>query len=183
MSGITPGQRAQDGPAAPRGGVSWRQDWALTPPTSDDEEGRVQGECGLEQTCRISLPGLKLPDSWCCWLENGINRRWAGWVWCPHTHTHTHTHVGSWAWVLKAKTSFSESEMDCLPCQPDLASCPPGRSFLRAGCVLGPRGVGVNRAGVARQEEWRRGAGPHSQEAGPSSLPPFVPFTARAPAA
>ena len=118
---------------------TWRQDWALTPPTSDDEEGRVQGECGLEQTCRISLPGLKLLDFWCCWLENGINRRWAGWVW----YQHIHTHVGSGAWVLKAKTSFSESEMDYLPCQPDLASCPPGRSFLQAGCVQGHRGVGI----------------------------------------
>ena len=85
------------------------------------------GECGLEQTCKVSLRGLKLPDFWRCWLENGINRRWAGWVWCQHTHTHTHTHTHSdGAGVLKAKTDLSESEMIYLPCQSALASCPPG---------------------------------------------------------
>ena len=67
----------------------------------------MRGECGLEQTCRISLPGLKLPDFWRCWLGNGINRRWAGWVWCPPPPPHTH--VGSGAWVLKAKTDLSLS--------------------------------------------------------------------------
>ena len=116
----------------------------------------MQGECGLEQTCRISLPGLKLLDFWCCWLENGINRRWAGWVW----YQHIHTHVGSGAWVLKAKTSFSESEMDYLPCQPDLASCPPGRSFLQAGCVQGHPGdwYKQGRGGQARRVEERCGS-------------------------